>query len=114
LIYPNEFEIKDTTECSTSASYLDILLELNTNSKIITHLYDKWDYFNFSIISFPYLFSNIPALPAYGVYISQLIRYARVRSTCDQFLVWGQSTDKQVDVTGVSILSFTGSFPRML
>jgi hypothetical protein len=66
--YPNELEIKDTTECSTSASYLDVLLKLDTNGKITTHLYDKWVDFNFSIVNFPYLCSNIPASPAYGVY----------------------------------------------
>jgi hypothetical protein len=31
FVYPNELEIKDTTECSTSASYLDVLLKLDTN-----------------------------------------------------------------------------------
>jgi hypothetical protein len=40
-IYPSELEIKDTTESSTSASYLDALLKLDTNSKITTQLYDK-------------------------------------------------------------------------
>jgi hypothetical protein len=32
------------------------------------------------IINFPNMCSNIPASPAYGVYISQLIRYARASS----------------------------------
>jgi hypothetical protein len=89
LIYPNELEIKDTTECSTSASYLDILLKLDSKVKITTQLYDKRIAYNFSIVNFPYLCSNIPASPAYGVYISQLIRYARACSTYDQFLVRG-------------------------
>jgi hypothetical protein len=31
-------------------------------------------------------FSNIPASPAYGVYISQLIRYARASSNYSDFL----------------------------
>ena len=39
--------------------------------------YDKRDDFNFHIVNFPLLRSNIPAAPAYGVYISQLIRYSR-------------------------------------
>ena len=42
-----------------------------------TSLYDKRDDFNFHIINFPFLSSNIPSSPAYGVFISQLIRYAR-------------------------------------
>jgi hypothetical protein len=88
-IYPSELEIKDTTVSSTPASYLDVLLKLDTNGKIMTQLYDKRDDFNFSIVNFPYLCSNISASPAYGVYISQLIRYARAYSTYDQFLVRG-------------------------
>jgi hypothetical protein len=75
--YLSELEIKDTTECSTSVLYLDVLLKLDTNVKIMTQLYDKRDDFNFSIVNFPYLCSNIPASPEYGVYLSQLIRYTR-------------------------------------
>jgi hypothetical protein len=82
--------MKDTTECSTSASYLDVLLKLDTNGKITTQLYDKRDDFNFSIVNFPYLCSNIPASPVYGVYILQLILYARACSTYNQFLVRGR------------------------
>jgi hypothetical protein len=37
-IYPNELEIKDTTQFSTSASYLDVLLKLDTDGKIIDWL----------------------------------------------------------------------------
>ena len=38
------------------------------------------------IINFPNMCSNIPASPAYGVYISQLIRYARASSNYSDFL----------------------------
>ena len=41
---------------------------------------------NFKIIKFPNMCSNIPASPAYGVYISQLIRYARASSNYSDFL----------------------------
>ena len=89
-IYPNELEIKDTTESSMSASYLDILLNIDINGKLTTQLYDKRDDFSFSIVNFPYLCSNIPSSPAYGVYVSQLIRYARACSAYDQFLNRGK------------------------
>jgi hypothetical protein len=36
-------------------------------------LYDKRDDFNFPTVNFPFLCSNIPTAPAYGVYMSQLI-----------------------------------------
>jgi hypothetical protein len=69
-IYPNELAIKETTESSTSASYLDVLLNIDVDRKLTTQLYDKRDDFNFAIVSFPYTCSNIPLSPAYGVYIS--------------------------------------------
>ena len=78
-----------------SASYLDILLNIDINGKLTTQLYDKRDDFSFSIVNFPYLCSNIPSSPAYGVSVSQLIRYARACSAYDQFLNRGKLlTDK--------------------
>jgi hypothetical protein len=53
-IYPNELEIKDTTECSTSAFHLEILLKMDTNGKLTTQLYDKRDDINFPIVNFPF------------------------------------------------------------
>jgi hypothetical protein len=85
-IYPSELEIKDTTESSTTALYLDVLFNIDAVGKLTTPLYDKRDDFNFAIVNFPYTCSNIPLSPAYGVYISQLIRYATACSTYDQFL----------------------------
>ena len=83
-IYPTELEIKDTTESANSASYLDLLLTTNIDGKLVTKIYDKRDDFRFPIINFPFLDSNIPSLPAYGVYISQLVRYSRACSEkCD-------------------------------
>ena len=76
-MYPVELEIKDTTESNTSASYLDLLLSIGRDGQLHTSIYDKRYDFNFHITNFPFLSSNIPTSPAYGVFISQLIRYAR-------------------------------------
>ena len=81
-IYPSELEIKDTTDSSTSAAYLDIFLRRNQQGQLFTKLYDKRDDFNFPIVNFPFMESNIPASPTYGVYMSQLIRYSRA---CSQY-----------------------------
>jgi hypothetical protein len=74
LIYPDELEIKDTTESDKSASYLDNLRNIDSNDRLTTSLYDKGDDFDFPIVNFPFLCSNILLSPAYGVYISWLIR----------------------------------------
>jgi hypothetical protein len=45
-------------------------LGIDSEGRLRTKLYDKRDNFNFPIVNFPFIFSNIPAAPAYGVYIS--------------------------------------------
>ena len=47
--------------------------------------YVKHDDFDFHIVNFPFLSSNIPSSPSYGVYISYLIRYARCCAYYDDF-----------------------------
>ena len=86
-MYPAELEIKDTTESNTSASNLDLLLSIESDGQLRTSLYDKRDNFNFHITNFPFLSSNIPSSPAYGVFISQLIRYARACSSYECFIL---------------------------
>ena len=82
LIYPLEFEIKDTTDTDKSASYLDLHLEIDSEGRLRT----KRDDLNFPIVNFSFICSNIPATPAYGVYISQLIRYSRTCGSYQNFL----------------------------
>jgi hypothetical protein len=84
--YPIELEIKDTTETYMSASYLDLHLEVDSEGRLRTKLYDKRDDFNFPIVNFTFICSNIPATPAHGVYISQLIRYSRACGSYQDFL----------------------------
>jgi hypothetical protein len=84
---------------------LDVLLNIDAGGKLTTQLYDKQDYFNFAIVNFPYISSNIPLSSAYGVYISQLIRYARACSTYNHFFKPGYTTERQADNTGVSEVS---------
>jgi hypothetical protein len=85
-IYPIELEIKDSTDTDRSASYLDLHLEIDSEGRLTTKLYDKRDDFNFPIAKFPFKCSNFPAAPAYGVYISQLIRYSRACGSYQNFL----------------------------
>jgi hypothetical protein len=60
VIYPEELEIKDNTESDKSASYLDNLLNIDSSGRLTASLYDKRDDFDFTIVNFPFLCSNIP------------------------------------------------------
>ena len=85
-IYPKELTISETTESTSVASYLDLLFIRDNSNNITTKLYDKRDTFGFHIVNFPFMSSNIPSAPAYGVYASQLIRYAHCCSNYSDFL----------------------------
>ena len=78
-IYPSDLELKDTTLTSNEMCYLDTRIK-NGDSNTPFHLsvYNKRDDFSFRIVNFPHMDSNIPANPAYVVYISQLVRYVRI------------------------------------
>ena len=87
FIYQPELEIKETTKTAASSSYLDCYLYID---KLTTRLYDKRDDFNFPIVNFPFLNNNIPSAPAYGVYVPQLIRFARTCSNYQDFMERGK------------------------
>ena len=59
------------------ASFLDSHLSISYGFVKIK-IYDKQDDFDFDIVNFPFLDSDVPRSASYGVYISQLIRFARV------------------------------------
>ena len=47
--------------------------------------YGKRDDFDFDIVNFPFLDGDVPRCSSYGVYISQIIRFARVCSHVEDF-----------------------------
>ena len=86
-IYPKELTISESTESTSIASYLDLLFIRDKSNNIMTKLFEKRDAFGFHIVNFPFMSSNIPSAPAYGVYASQLIRYACCCSNYSDFLL---------------------------
>ena len=83
-IYPTELQLNKANSSATEAPFLDLNLSI-TNGIVSSKIYDKRDDFNFEIVNFPFLDGDVPRSPSYGVYISQLIRFARVCSNVDDF-----------------------------
>ena len=84
-IYPSQLTVEKANTSDDLANYLDLTFIIESNNRLYTKFYDKHDDFDFHIVNFPFLSSNIPSSPSYGVYISQLIRYARCCSYYDDF-----------------------------
>ena len=75
----------DTTYTMKSALFLDLLLEIDGEGNTTTELCDKRDEFSFRMVNTPFICGNIPSAQEYGVFISQLIRYARITVTTQTF-----------------------------
>ena len=83
-INPTELQLNKANSSDTEAPFLDLNLSI-TNGIVSSKIYDKRDDFNFEIVNFPFLDGDVPRSPSSGVYISQLIRFSRVRSNVDHF-----------------------------
>ena len=79
-----ELQLNKVNSSDTEAPFLDLNLSI-TNGIVSSKIYDKRDDFNFEIVNFPFLDGDVPRSPSYGVYISQLICFARVCSNVDDF-----------------------------
>ena len=75
--YPSQLTAEKANTSDDLANYLDLAFIIESNNRLYTKIYNKRDNFDSHIVNFPFLSSNIPSSPSYGVYISQLIRYAR-------------------------------------
>ena len=78
-IYPSELQLNKANVSDTEASFLDLHLSIS-DGFVHTKIYDKRDDFDFDIVNFPFLDGDVPRSTSYSVYISQLIRFARVSS----------------------------------
>jgi hypothetical protein len=112
-IYLIELEVKDTTDTDRSASYLDLHLKIDNEGRLRTKLYDKRNDFNFPIVNSPFICSNIPAAPAYGVYISQMIRYSRACGYYQNFLDRGWPLTRKVLNQGFLLVRLKSSLRKL-
>ena len=83
-IYPTELQLNKANCYDNELPYLDLNLSI-TNGIVTFKIYDKRDDFNFGIVNVPFLDGDVPRSPSYGVYISQLIHFARVCFNVDDF-----------------------------
>ena len=82
--YPSELQLNKANASDTEAAFLDLHLSIS-NDIVSTKIYDKRDDFDFEIVNFPFLDGDVPRSTSYGVYISQLIRFARACSYVADF-----------------------------
>ena len=89
-IYPSELQLNKANTSDTEAPFLDLHLSIS-NGFVSSKIYDKRDDFDFDIVNFPFLDGDVLRSTFYGVYISQLIQFARVSSHVTDFNAYNKS-----------------------
>ena len=83
---------------------------IGRDGQLYTSIYDKRDNFNFHITNCPFLSSNFPSLPAYGIFRLQPIWYAQAFSSYEYFILKARQLSnkllKQGYIMGCLKLSF--------
>ena len=87
-----------------------------SNDIFSTKIYDKRDDFDFEIVNFPFLDGDVPRSTSYGVYISQLIRFARASSYVADFNTRNKLLSKLRNFfnKAIGIISFAKHFQNFI
>ena len=78
-IYPPELQLNKANTSALEVPFLELHLSIS-NGFVSSKIYDKRYDFDFDIVNFPFLDGDVPHSTSCGVYISKLIRFARVFS----------------------------------
>ena len=77
-IYPPEQELNKAKTTYTETPFLNLNVSV-ANGFVSSKIYDKRNDFDFEIVNFPgFFYDDVPRRSPYGVYNTQLIRFARV------------------------------------
>ena len=110
-IYPKELILNRANSDNQCCPFLDLNITLN-QGKLTTRIYDKRDDFNFVITNFPFLDGDVPQAPSYGVYISQLVRFARICSNVEDFNIRNKSITKKLLQQGFRFHKLLATFRK--
>ena len=92
---------------------MDLQISIS-NSFVSSKIYDKRDDFDFDIVNFPILDGDVLPRPFYGVYISQLIRFARVCSHVKDFNARNKSLTAKLLKKGCRYHTLRKAFPSSI
>ena len=104
-IYPPELQLNKSNTSDTEAPFFYLHLSVS-NGFVSSKIYDKRYDFDFDIVNFPVLDDDVPRSTSYGVYISQLIRFARVSSHVADFNACKESLTAKLLQLLIGIINF--------
>ena len=101
-VYPTELQLNKVITSDKEISLLDLDIKV-VGSYVHTSVYDKRNDFGFPIVIFPWFSGDVPRLPFYVVYISQLVRFAKCCTSVSDYPFQKSSNYFQTTDTGLQI-----------
>jgi hypothetical protein len=87
LIYPGNLTLTKSNEDSVNnVAYLDLSISVSESSFIIK-VYCKTDDYDFTVVTLPFLESNVAEEMCYNVFFGQILRFLRICSKLEDFVV---------------------------
>ena len=105
----SELQLNKANTSDTETPFLDLHLSIS-NGFVSSKIYDKRDDFDFYILNFPFLDGDVPRSTSYGVYISQLIRFAGVFNHVADF----NARNKSFSNRAIGIINFERLSPNFI
>ena len=112
-IYHSVLQLNKPNTSDTEAAFLDLHLSIS-NDNVSTKIYDKRDDFDFQIVNFSFLDGDVPRSTSYGVYISQLIRFARASSYVADFNTRNKLLTQKLLKQGYRYHNFAKHFQKFI
>ena len=101
----------DKTSINNSCTFLDLKINI-VDGKYTYESYDKRLDFDFEIINYPDLKSNVPRNPSYNVFSSQLIRFCEINDNMVKFTFDIHTLVQKLIKQGFQINVLKGKFKK--
>jgi hypothetical protein len=87
LIYPGNLILTKSNEDSSSnnVAYLDLSISVS-ESDFVIKVYCKTDDYDFTVVTLPFLESNVAEEMCYSVFFGQILRFLRICSKLEDFI----------------------------
>ena len=113
-IYPSYLTLNKANVSSVvNSPFLDLSISVQ-NSKFMVKVYNKTDDYSFTVISFPFLDSNLSTNVCYSVYFGEVLRYLRICSCLEDFVIRTRMFSAMLITRGYSKASLSRQLSKVL
>ena len=111
-IYPVDLEVERSGNNNKVVCYLDVKIVITENG-IHTKVYNKVEDFDFPVVTFTFPSGNIPIYIGYNIFYGQVLRYSRICSLKEDFILKTASLFVTLNNRGYCERNLLGSFKKV-